>query len=55
MTDIKVLEKPRLRNPVLLVGLPGIGNIGRVGVGYLVTELKARSSPSFIQSISSRS
>ncbi len=42
MTSIKVLEKPKLKNPLLLVGLPGVGNIGRVAVGYLISELKAK-------------
>ncbi len=42
MTKIKVLEKPKLTNPVLIVGLPGVGNIGRVAVGYLMGELKAK-------------
>ncbi|MFH1294597.1 MAG: proteasome assembly chaperone family protein [Candidatus Aenigmatarchaeota archaeon] len=42
MTVIKVLQKPKLKNPILIVGLPGIGNIGRVGVGYLIDELKAK-------------
>jgi uncharacterized protein (TIGR00162 family) len=42
MTTIKVLEKPKLVNPVLLVGLPGVGNIGRVAVSYLVSELGAK-------------
>jgi uncharacterized protein (TIGR00162 family) len=43
MTTIKVLEKiPKLRNAVLIEGLPGVGNIGRVAVGYLQEELKAK-------------
>lgn len=42
MTVINVLQKPKLNNPILIVGLPGIGNIGRVGVGYLIDELKAK-------------
>jgi len=42
MTTIKATETPKLTNPVLVVGLPGIGNIGRVAVGYLVNELKAK-------------
>lgn len=42
MTHIKVLKKPpKLKNPVLIEGLPGVGNIGRVAVGYLIEELKA--------------
>ncbi len=42
MTVIKVFEKPKLNNPVLVEGLPGVGNIGRVAVGYLIEELKAK-------------
>ncbi len=43
VTNIKVIEKPpKLDNPVLVVGLPGVGNIGRVAVGYLISELKAK-------------
>ena len=41
-TTINYLEKPKLNNPVLIEGLPGVGNIGRVAVGYLVEELKAK-------------
>ncbi len=42
MTRIKVLKKPpKLNNPILIEGLPGVGNIGRVAVGYLIEELKA--------------
>ncbi len=42
MTVIKVSEKPKLNNPTLIAGLPGVGNIGRVAVGYLIEELKAK-------------
>jgi len=42
MTVIKASEKPKLRNPVLIEGLPGVGNIGRVAVGYLVEQLGAK-------------
>ena len=42
MTSIKIFERPKLKNPLLLVGLPGVGNIGRVAIGYLVSELKAK-------------
>ena len=42
MTHIKLLKKPpKLNNPVLIEGLPGVGNIGRVAAGYLIEELKA--------------
>ena len=52
-TQIKVFEKARLKNPVLVEGLPGIGNVGRVAAGYLVNELKMKKfaelySPHFL-------
>ena len=52
-TVVKYLEKPKLRKPVLIEGLPGIGNVGRISAGYLVTELKAKKfaelySPHFL-------
>ncbi len=48
-----VSEKVKLKNPVLIEGLPGIGNVGRVAAGYLVTELKMKKfaelySPHFL-------
>lgn len=42
MTKINVTEKPKLKNPLLIEGLPGVGNIGRVAVGYMIKELKAK-------------
>jgi len=47
MTEIKVLEKPKLKNPILIEGLPGVGNIGRVSVNYLIEELKAKRFAKF--------
>lgn len=52
-TMIKVLEKVRPRKPVIVEGLPGIGNVGRVAAGYLVSELKMKKfaelySPHFL-------
>lgn len=41
-TFIRVLEKPKLKNPTLVEGLPGIGNVGRIAAGYLAEELKAK-------------
>ncbi|MBU3896857.1 MAG: proteasome assembly chaperone family protein [Nanoarchaeota archaeon] len=41
-TTIITLEKPKLRNPICIVGLPGIGNIGRIAMGYAVQQLKAK-------------
>lgn len=44
MNETKIIakEKPVLKNPILVVGLPGIGNVGRMAAGYLVHELKAK-------------
>lgn len=42
MTTIKALETPKLKDPILIEGLPGVGNIGRVAVGYLISEFKAK-------------
>ncbi len=42
MTVIKISEKPKLKNPIFIEGLPGVGNIGRVAVGYLISELHAK-------------
>jgi uncharacterized protein (TIGR00162 family) len=42
MTVIKADERPKLKNPILIEGLPGVGNIGRVAVGYLVEQLGAK-------------
>ena len=41
-TKIFMDKKPKLNNPICLVGLPGIGNIGRIAIGYMVHELKAK-------------
>ncbi|MDD5416625.1 MAG: proteasome assembly chaperone family protein [Candidatus Aenigmarchaeota archaeon] len=41
-TKIVTLEKPKLKNPICIVGLPGIGNIGRIAIGYAVQQLKAK-------------
>ncbi|MEM7813341.1 MAG: proteasome assembly chaperone family protein [Candidatus Aenigmatarchaeota archaeon] len=41
-TTILQFEKVKLKNPILIEGLPGIGNVGRVAAGYLVSELKMK-------------
>ena len=32
---------PKLKNPVFIEGLPGIGNVGKVAVDFLIDEMKA--------------
>lgn len=38
---------PKLKNLVLIEGLPGIGNVGKIAVDFLVEELKAKKLYSF--------
>jgi len=37
----QVGKAPKLNNPVFIEGLPGIGNVGKVAVDFLIDELKA--------------
>jgi len=34
--------KDRPKNPILIEGLPGIGNVGKIAVDFLISELKAK-------------
>ena len=36
------MKKPKLKEPVLVAGLPGIAHIGKLAVEYLVHELQAK-------------
>jgi len=40
--NIKQLKKAQLANSILIEGLPGIGNVGKVAVDFLIDELKAK-------------
>ena len=40
-------KEPQLSNPVLIEGLPGIGNVGKIAVDFMVEELKAVKIYSF--------
>jgi len=41
--DITLIgKKPKLRNPVFIEGLPGIGNVGKIAADFIVDELKAK-------------
>ncbi|MBN4049224.1 PAC2 family protein [archaeon AH-315-M20] len=35
-------KKPKLHNPIFIEGLPGIGNVGKVAIDFLIDELKAK-------------
>jgi len=40
-TIIKEKMKPKLKKPVLIEGLPGLGMVGRIATRYLIRQLKA--------------
>jgi uncharacterized protein (TIGR00162 family) len=35
-------KRPNLENPLLIEGLPGIGNVGKIAVDFLIEKLKAK-------------
>jgi len=39
---IKILKKPDLKDPILIEGLPGVGNVGKLAADHLKDELKAK-------------
>jgi len=39
---VKMLKKPRLREPVLIEGLPGIGFVANIAALHLIQELEAK-------------
>ncbi len=43
MEDIVVVykERPKLKDPILVEGLPGVGNVGKLAAEHLVDQLKA--------------
>ena len=38
---------PKLNDPIFIEGLPGIGNVGKIAVDFLIEELKAKKLYSF--------
>ena len=47
MIEWKIFERPLLYKPILIEGLPGIGNVGKMAVEYLVEKLKAKKFAEF--------
>ena len=41
--EIKILNKVQFKEPVLIEGLPGIGNVGKITLDYLIDSLKAEA------------
>jgi uncharacterized protein len=42
-----VTTLPKLKSPILIEGLPGIGNVGKIAVDFLIEEFKAKKMISF--------
>lgn len=40
--QVEYLSKPVLKNPILIEGLPGIGNVGKIAMDFLVENVKAK-------------
>lgn len=40
-TEIIIIKKPKMNNPVFITGLPGIGLVGKIAVDYLLKQYKA--------------
>ena len=40
--EVKYFSKPELKNPILIEGLPGIGNVGKIAADFMVDSLKAK-------------
>ena len=36
-------KTPKLNKPIFIEGLPGIGNVGKLAVDFLIDELKAKN------------
>ncbi|MBS3134247.1 PAC2 family protein [Candidatus Woesearchaeota archaeon] len=41
-TKIKQISKAKINNPILIEGLPGIGNVGKIAADFLVDSLNAK-------------
>jgi len=48
--SIDISEKPKLNDPVLIEGLPGIGFVANIAALHLITELKAKKFAEIVSS-----
>jgi uncharacterized protein len=39
---IKKIAKPKSQDPILIEGLPGMGNVGKITVDFMIEDLKAK-------------
>ena len=42
MHRIKKIKDAKLKNPILIEGLPGIGNVGKIAADFMIDNLKAK-------------
>ncbi|MBI2672139.1 PAC2 family protein [Candidatus Woesearchaeota archaeon] len=40
--QIDEITKVKLKNPILIEGLPGIGNVGKIAIDFMIDSLKAK-------------
>jgi len=40
--SVVFIRKPRLKEPILIEGLPGVGNVGKLAAEHLIDEIKAK-------------
>jgi len=40
--QINTVSKTKIKNPVLIEGLPGIGNVGKIATDFMIDQLKAK-------------
>ena len=38
---VKYLDKPKLNDPILIEGLPGVGNVGKLAAEHMIDQIKA--------------
>ena len=38
---VRILSTPKLKNPIFVEGLPGVGNVGKLAAEHLIDELDA--------------
>lgn len=43
----KITNIPKLKNPILIAGLPGIGNVGKIACDFMIDYLKAKKCYTF--------
>ena len=48
--SVQILEKPHLKNPILIEGLPGIGFVANIAALHMIKELKAKKFAEIISS-----